>query len=217
MIARWALSASAAAPGQHVVERAVGLGRVPEEVEQPRLGPAAGERVEPVVEAPVRGELAGDVAGRGCLGAVVGGRLERAQVGGRRPFDAEQERIRLEQAPEAIHLLELGEVELGHRVAATRPVGDETLAGERAQRLPDRDQAHAGALGPRLLVDPLARPELAVEDRRAQRRRRAILRGRPAGGRRARDGCDRHRRYRNAGVPVSAPPTTSVCTSCVPS
>ena len=78
---------------QHVVERAVGLGRVPEDVEQPRLGPAAGERVEPVVEAPVRGELAGDVAGSGCLGAVVGGSLERAQVGGRRPFDAEQQRI----------------------------------------------------------------------------------------------------------------------------
>ena len=53
---------------QHVVERAVGLRRVPEDVEQPRLRPAARERVEPVVEAPVRGELAGHVAGSGSFG-----------------------------------------------------------------------------------------------------------------------------------------------------
>src|SRR3954470_6450890 len=89
-----------------LIELPVGLGRVPEDVEQPRLRTAAGERVEPVVEAPVRGKLAGDVTGRGCSGAVVGSSLERAQVCGSRPFDAEQESIRLEETAEAIDLFE---------------------------------------------------------------------------------------------------------------
>ena len=73
---------------QHVVERPVGLGRVPEHVDQPRRGAAAGEPVQPVVEAPVRRQLPGDVAGRGRLATGVGGCLERVQVGGRRPSDA---------------------------------------------------------------------------------------------------------------------------------
>ena len=126
--------------------------------------------------------------------------------------DPATECVGLEQLPEAIDLLELRGVELGDCVSTPRPVGHEAFPGERPQRFPHRNQAHPGPLRPGLLVDALARAQLAVEDGGPQRRRRAILRGR-----RAPRSSTAIRLYRNAGVPVRAPPTTSVCTSCVPS
>ena len=197
--------------GEGVVQRAVGLGRVPQEIDQAGRRPARSECVEPVVEATVGSELARDVtpAGRGPAG--VGVLLERCDIVARRGRHAAEEGVRLEDLAEPVDLLELGEVELGDRIAPPGPVGDEPFPGERAERLPERNQADARPLGPRFLVHALARAELAVEDRCAQRRGGPILgRRRPH---RAHDGhgptgrreCRSARRRRRACAPRGFP------------
>ena len=147
--------------------------------------------------------------GTGRRDARVGISLERGEVVGRRQRHAASKRVGLEQAPEPIDLLEVVEIELGDDIAPSRPVGDETLAGEGMQRLAGGDEAHARSLGPDLLVDAIAGAELTLEDRRAHRGGGERLSGRSRRSRR--------RAQRNALSPVSAWPTTSVCTSWVPS
>ena len=152
---------------QSEVEGPVGLRRVPEQVDQPRRRAAAGQPVQAVVEAPVCRQLPATSRRRGGCATGSSGRFEQSEIGGGRTPDTAPQRVCLEHAPEAIHLLQLRQVELGDRVATPWPVGDETLARQRPQGFSQRNQAHAGALRPGLLVHPLTGSQLSVEDRSA--------------------------------------------------
>ena len=116
----------------------------------------------------------------------------------------------LERSTQLVDLLQVLEAQLGHEVAAARPVGHLALLLEDPQRLADGRDADPEPLGDVLLDDPLPGYEVARDDRAAQPLER-VLRGRP---RRRAAGVERHR---NAWMPVSSWPITSAWTSAVPS
>ena len=98
----------------------------------------AGRVEQPDVEAPVGGQLGGDVAALGRVGAVARGVADALQ----RLVVEDRQRVargaRLEQRAQRVDLLEVGHPQLGDEVAAARQVGDLPLLLQDAQRLADR-------------------------------------------------------------------------------
>ena len=123
-------------------------------------------------------ELADHVVGRRGVVAVARGERDALQ---RVLIERRQHVARgalLEHAPQLIDLAQVARVQLGHEVAAARPVGDLPLLLEHAQRLTQRGNARAELFGDLILVDALAGCQRAGEDHHAQRLDSVLLRGR---------------------------------------
>jgi hypothetical protein len=155
------------------------------------------------VEAPVGGQLGGDVARLGGVDARAGRVAHALQ----RLLVEDRQRVArgalLEQGAQRVDLLEVLDAQPRDEVAAPRQVGQLALLLEDPQRLAHRRDRQPQLRREVLLVDATARPQHAADDQAPERVDRVLL-----------GGGDAHRK---AWMPVSAPPTTSAWTSAVPS